>query len=136
MCDLQAGEMLHSMALRCLIVDDNAAFVTAATGLLEREGVDVVGAAATVGAVAGLARELRPDVVLIDIDLGAENGFDAVHRLAVELGGDAPPTILISTYAANDFTELVGASPALGFVSKSELSRDALDALLSGRRGT
>jgi DNA-binding NarL/FixJ family response regulator len=128
--------MLHAMALRCLIVDDNAAFVTAATGLLEREGVDVVGAAATVSALPGLARELRPDVVLVDVDLGSENGFDAVGRLAVELGPDAPPTILMSTYAEKDFTELVVASPALGFVSKSELSRDALDALLSGRRGT
>jgi DNA-binding NarL/FixJ family response regulator len=124
------------MSLRCLIVDDNAGFVTAATDLLEREGVDVVGATATVGLLPELAREVQPDVVLVDIDLGPDNGFDVVRRLTRELGPDAPPAILISTYAAGDFADLVAASPALGFLSKSELSKAALDALLSARQGT
>jgi CheY-like chemotaxis protein len=124
------------MSLRCLIVDDNAGFVTAATDLLEREGVDVVGATATVGLLPELAREVQPDVVLVDIDLGPDNGFDVVRRLTRELGPDAPPAILISTYAAGDFADLVAASPALGFLSKSELSKAALDALLIARQGT
>ena len=128
--------MLFRMGLRCVIVDDNAAFVTAATELLEREGITVVGSAAGSAGLAGLARDLQPDVVLIDVDLGVENGFDACRRLTAELGSEAPPMILVSTYAEHDFAELIAASPALGFVSKSELSRAALYALLNGSRGT
>jgi CheY-like chemotaxis protein len=124
------------MALRCLIVDDNATFLNAARELLEREGVEVVGVAKTVDALPQLVRLRAPDVVLVDVDLGAVDGFDAVRRLADELGTEGPPAILISTYAEGDLTELVSASPALGFVSKSELSRDAVDALLSASRGT
>jgi len=124
------------MALRCLIIDDSAAFLSAARGLLEREGVEVVAAVETVVALPDLVRELAPDVVLVDVDLGADNGLDAVRRLADELGAGGPPAILISTYAERDVTDLVAASPAVGFISKSELSRDALDALLSACRGT
>jgi DNA-binding NarL/FixJ family response regulator len=124
------------VGLRCLIIDDNAEFVTAASDLLEREGAEVIGAAATGGALPAMARELEPDVVLIDVELGSESGFDAARRLAVELGPDAPPTILISTYAEQDFSDLVEASPAIGFVSKSDLSRAALAAVLNGRPGT
>jgi DNA-binding NarL/FixJ family response regulator len=123
------------MALRCLIVDDNATFLNAARELLAREGVEVVGVAETVDALPELVRRRAPDVVLIDVDLGAVDGFDAVRRLADELGTEGPPAILISTYAERDLTDLVSASPALGFVSKSELSRDAVDALLSASRG-
>ena len=124
------------MALRCLIVDDNATFLNAARQLLEREGAEVVGLAEAVDAFPELVRRMAPDVVLVDVDLGPVDGFDAVRRLADELGAEGPPAILISTYAERDLTDLVSASPALGFVSKSELSRDAVDALLSARRGT
>jgi hypothetical protein len=71
------------MALRLLIVDDNAHFLRAARTLLEREGVRVVAVASTSAEAVRLARELRPDVTLLDIDLGNESGFD-------EFGHDGP----------------------------------------------
>ncbi len=64
------------MVLRCVIVDDSARFLEAARALLEREGVDVVGVASTIAEALRLVDEVRPDVTLVDIDLGAESGFD------------------------------------------------------------
>jgi DNA-binding NarL/FixJ family response regulator len=124
------------MALRCLIVDDSDGFIRAATELLEREGATVVGAAADGEVIVALARETRPDVVLIDLDLGVESGIDVARRLEAALGDGAPPMVLISTYGEPDVAELVAAAPVLGFVSKSALSRHRLDALLSASPGT
>src|SRR3954453_6790167 len=62
------------MALRCLIVDDNPSYLEAARSLLEREGLDVVGAASTSEQALRQAHEQQPDVVLVDVALGTENG--------------------------------------------------------------
>ena len=72
----------------------------------------------------GLQRvnDLRPDVTLVDIDLGEDSGFDLVERLHGNGSGTAVPTILISTHAEEDFAELVAASPALAFIPKAALS--------------
>jgi DNA-binding NarL/FixJ family response regulator len=67
-------------------------------------------------------------VTLVDIDLGGESGFDVVRALADD---EARPIVLISTYAEQDFSELVATSPAAGFVSKSDLSRAAIESVLS-----
>lgn len=117
--------------LRCLIVDDNRRFLDAARGLLEREGVAVVGVASTSAEALHQVEELRPDVTLVDIDLGGESGFELVRQLA----GRAPlRMILISTHAEQDYADLIATSPAIGFVSKSGLSAAAIRALLD-RRG-
>jgi CheY-like chemotaxis protein len=119
------------MTLRALIVDDNAQFLAAARALLEREGIAVAALASTTAEALEQVDRLRPDVVLVDIDLGTESGFDLAERLA---GGDAgdhrPRVVLISTYAEQDVGELVDASPAIGFLSKSRLSGAAILALL------
>jgi chemotaxis response regulator CheB len=110
--------------VRCLVVDDSAVFVDAMSALLEHHGLSVVGVASN--GVEALRRfeELSPDVTLIDVDLGAESGFDVaeqLHRI------DAATTlILISTHAAQDFAELVALSPAVGFLSKASLSPAAI----------
>ena len=70
------------MALRSLIVDDNARFLAAARALLEREGVAVVGVASSCAEAVQLAESSSPDVALVDIDLGEESGFDVAQRLA------------------------------------------------------
>jgi DNA-binding NarL/FixJ family response regulator len=116
--------------LRCLIVDDNRRFLEAACGLLEREGITVVGVASTSAEALDQVQQWRPDVTLVDIDLGKESGFDLVRRLA-----DLAPLrmILISTHAEHDYADLIAASPAIGFVPKSALSAAAIQALLSGR---
>jgi DNA-binding NarL/FixJ family response regulator len=119
------------VALRCLIVDDNADFLMAARQLLNRQGMSVVGLASTGSEALLRADELRPDVALVDIDLGPESGFD-VARVLVETRRLEPlPVVLISTYAEADFADLIAASAAVGFVSKSDLSGNAISAVLA-----
>jgi DNA-binding NarL/FixJ family response regulator len=112
-----------------VIVDDNAAFLQAAGTLLERQGVTVVGVASNAADALRRATELRPDVVLVDIVLGAESGFDLARELAGRDGG-GPTVILISTHSEADFADLIAESPAAGFVAKSELSGEAIRSLV------
>ncbi|HEY1574657.1 MAG TPA: response regulator [Pseudonocardiaceae bacterium] len=123
------------MALRCLVVDDSVRFLESARLLLERQGVQV--AVASTGAEAARrVDELHPDVVLLDIDLGDESGFDVARRLHgrvsdVAWSGELS-IILVSTHAERDYEELIEASPVLGFLPKSSLSADAIQQLLHG----
>ena len=117
------------MALRCLIVDDNAAFLEAASALLERQGLTVVGVASTEADALARARELRPDVVVLDIALGPESGFDVARHLA-ESDADSAKVILTSTHEQEDFADLIDATPAVGFVAKPELSASAIARLV------
>jgi two-component system nitrate/nitrite response regulator NarL len=122
-----------AMALRCLLVDDSARFLSAARALLEREGFEVE-VASTGAEAARRTGELRPDVVLLDIDLGTESGFELARRLHMRVSsGDGPRIILISTHAERDFEELIAASPAIGFLTKSALSAGAIQEMLAGR---
>src|ERR1700687_5041581 len=116
------------MPLRCLLVDDNEAFLEAASLLLEREGVTVVGVASTIAEALRQARALQPDLILVDIGLGNESGFDLARLLAGDgqggqgAHGVGTDVILISTGAETDYAELIAESPAAGFLAKSELS--------------
>jgi two-component system nitrate/nitrite response regulator NarL len=124
------------MALRSLIVDDNARFLAAARTLLEREGIAVVGVASSSAEAVQLAGALRPDVALVDIDLGDESGFDVARRLA---GAELSQVVLISAYPEADFAELIAASPAVGFLAKADVSalkiREVLRRAANGGRG-
>jgi CheY-like chemotaxis protein len=124
--------ILGPVSLRCLIVDDNARFLAAARQLLTRQGMRVVGLASTGSEALRLADELRPDVVLVDIDLGVESGFDVARLLAEPSRLEPVPVVLISTYAENDLVDLIEVSPAVGFVSKSDLSEQAVTEVLGG----
>jgi CheY-like chemotaxis protein len=125
--------------LRCLIVDDSPRFLDAARGLLERQGITVVGVASNSAEALQRAEELRPDVTLLDIDLGGESGLELARRLHGQAGSDGAPVILISTHAEQDYAELIAASPAIGFLPKTALSGDGIRDLLArhgdGRRG-
>jgi len=125
----------QDVALRSLIVDDSASFLKAAKGLLERGGVQVVAATSTGDDALDAARRVRPDVALVDIFLGDESGFDLACRLTEEPGLDHLAVILISTYAESDLRDLIDASPAIGFISKSELSEAAILDILGRRNG-
>jgi DNA-binding NarL/FixJ family response regulator len=105
--------------IRCLIVDDNQPFLDAARLLLEREGLLVVGVATTSIEALRLEEELRPDVVLVDIRLGDESGFEVARRLNSTV-------ILISTHSQNEYAEEIEASPAAGFIPKTQLSASAV----------
>jgi DNA-binding NarL/FixJ family response regulator len=119
---------LGCVILRCLIVDDSLHFLAAARTLLERQGFEVVGVASTGAEALQKAVELRPDVTLVDINLGGESGFEVARRLRAN--ADAAPVILISTQGEDDYIDLISASPALGFLPKTTLSGHAIRELL------
>jgi DNA-binding NarL/FixJ family response regulator len=115
------------MALRFLLVDDNPRVLEAARDFLERDGINFVGVASTGSEALQRVEALRPDVVLIDLDLGDESGFDLAVALAegTEVAR-AARVVLISAYPEAEFGDLIDASPALGFVAKADLSAQAL----------
>jgi CheY-like chemotaxis protein len=121
------------MALRCLLVDDSTYFLEAASKLLELQGVAVVGAASTSVEALALVRELEPDVTMVDIDLNGESGFDLAWQLAAASNGRTANTILTSTRSESDLAELIAVTPVLGFISKSDLSADAIRDFLGDR---
>jgi CheY-like chemotaxis protein len=118
------------MPLRCLLVDDNEAFLEAASLLLEREGMSVVGVASSIAEALGQARALLPDIILVDIGLGEESGFDLARLLAKDGHGGGAEVILISTAAEADYSELIDDSPAAGFLAKSALSARGISRIL------
>lgn len=116
------------MQLRCVIVDDDEEFLKVAQALLERDGVTVAGVAHNSAEAVQRAQALRPDVVLVDIRLGRESGFEAARRLADN--EYAAALIMISTHAGEDYAELIAESPATGFLPKAELSATAIRRIL------
>jgi CheY-like chemotaxis protein len=112
-------------------VDDNARFLAAASALLEREGLNVVGVAMSTADAMRHVQELEPEVVLVDIDLGGESGFELARQLADEGRASRSDIILISAHPEDDFADLIEESPALGFISKSDLSAGAIGKLLA-----
>jgi CheY-like chemotaxis protein len=118
------------VSMRCLLVDDSDAFLKAASILLQREGMTVVGVASNSAEALRQTRALRPDVILVDIGLGDESGFDLARLLARDGQGGKAEVILISARAETDYAELIAESPAAGFLVKSELSAQAIGQVL------
>jgi CheY-like chemotaxis protein len=118
---------------RLLIVDDSPSFLRASRRLLEREGLTVVGVASSTAEALRCAEAHRPDVVLVDVFLGEESGFDLARRFVSHGQGACPTVILISTHAKAEFEDLVEASPAVGFLPKLELSADAISRIVNTR---
>lgn len=116
------------MDVRCLIVDDNDRFLEIARGVLERDGIIVVGVASDGTEAVERVDELRPDVALIDVCLGDECGVDLAGMIVQKRR--SPVVILISTYPEDDFADLVAGSAAAGFLPKAELSGLAVRRLL------
>lgn len=123
------------MGIRCLIVDDSAKFLTVAQQLLTEQGVGVVGVAFDSSQALTQLDVLRPDVILVDVGLGDESGFDLAERIAGHNGSNGWPTetILISTRTEEDLRDLVEDSPAAGYLEKVALSAQAIRNLLAPR---
>jgi DNA-binding NarL/FixJ family response regulator len=115
------------MGARVLIVDDHAGFRAHARRLLECEGYEVVGEAGDSRSALEAARELQPEIVLVDIYLPDQDGFELTERIG-ELP-DPPTVVLTSSRDFTDHDECVSECGACGFVPKSELSRDAIEEL-------
>jgi DNA-binding NarL/FixJ family response regulator len=119
------------MAVRCLIVDDNPGFLQTARRVLQDGGITVVGTAATAAEAVAKAAEAAPDVVIVDVILGAESGFSVARELAALRGARSLRIIMISTHPGDDFADLISASPAIAFLPKWELSAAAVRKLVS-----
>jgi two-component system, NarL family, nitrate/nitrite response regulator NarL len=117
--------------IRCLIVDDNEGFLEAARVFLEREGLTVAVATTSAEALRQVETS-QPEIILVDISLGEESGPDLVRRISEGDLADGAAMILISTRAEEDVAELIAASPALGFLSKAELSAKAIRRIVDG----
>jgi CheY-like chemotaxis protein len=113
----------------CLLVDDNEDYIETARRVLDQGGVKVTGTASCIAEALARASELRPEVVLIDIALGSEDGFDLARYLAGSNSGSLA-VIMISSDAEDDNADLIADSPALGFLPKAELSADGIRRIL------
>jgi DNA-binding NarL/FixJ family response regulator len=112
-----------------LIVDDHEDFRRSATALLELEGFSVVGGAADGEAALAEVERLRPEVVLLDVQLPGKDGFEVAELLAA--APDPPAVVLISSREAPAYRARLDSVPAKGFISKRELSGEALSALVA-----
>jgi DNA-binding NarL/FixJ family response regulator len=130
--DVTTLKLCKSLPVRrsVLIVDDHAAFRSAASALLEAEGFRVVGEAVDGASALEAARDLRPDVVLLDVQLPDRNGFDVAEQLATE-EETMPLIVFISSRKASAFRWRLAANPGWRFIAKSDLSGEALATVLS-----
>jgi DNA-binding NarL/FixJ family response regulator len=117
------------MTVRCVIVDDSERFRASARRLLTNQGIAVVADAADSRQALRAVEEHEADVVLVDVGLGAESGFDLADRID-------EPVIMVSSLAPEDVAELMGRSRAIGYLPKDQLSGGAIIHLLRRPRGT
>ncbi|HSK93837.1 MAG TPA: response regulator transcription factor [Candidatus Angelobacter sp.] len=116
------------MSQTVLIVDDHAGFRSWTRSLLETEGFLVVGETADGTSAITAARDLRPDLVLLDVMLPDLSGFEVARRLAAL--PQPPAVVLVSTREAADFGDVIGHSSAIGFISKLDLTGRVLRAVI------
>jgi CheY-like chemotaxis protein len=117
-----------AMTRTVLIVDDHPSFRASARFLLEDEGFEVIGEAADGSSALRAVEALRPDVVLLDVQLPDIDGIEVAARLAQN--GSAPAIVLTSSRDLADLGLVRERSPVRGFIPKAELSGAALEALL------
>jgi two-component system, NarL family, nitrate/nitrite response regulator NarL len=120
--------------LSCLIVDDSEEFLVSAARLLSVQGLTVVGRASSADEALRLAEALSPDVALVDVELGDEDGIGLARRLASV--GSSATVILISVRDRNELTELMAGSGAVGFLRKDALDAQAVADLVVARKQT
>lgn len=119
------------MGCTVLIVDDHAPFRSVARALLEAAGFEIVGEAADGASAIEAVAKLRPAIVLLDVQLPDLDGFTVADRIADD--GASSRVILTSSRGVASFRGPLAANPKLSFMAKSDLSGEALRALVAGR---
>lgn len=114
-----------------LVVDDHQGFREAARTLLTSMGLRVVGDVETGEQALEAVERLRPDIVLLDVQLPGMDGIDVARRLVAD--PDPPTVVLTSSRDAEDYGARLRAVPAAAFIAKMDLSRESLDAAIGGR---
>jgi DNA-binding NarL/FixJ family response regulator len=117
-------------AKRVLIVDDHSEFRADARALLEAAGYDVVGEATDAAGAIAATRQLRPDVLLLDVQLPDRDGFAVAEEVSGRPGG--PRVVLISSREAIDYGSRLETANVSGFICKPDLSRARLEELVGG----
>jgi DNA-binding NarL/FixJ family response regulator len=102
-----------------LIVDDHDGFRRFAKRVLEAGGLTVIGEAATAQQAIAKARELEPDVVLLDIKLPDGDGFTVAEQIAGAV-------VLTSSHELDDLRTRLERSRACGFIPKDDLSAEGI----------
>lgn len=120
--------MMPAVTRKVVIVDDHSGFRKQARQLLEGMGYLVVGEAVTGEEALNQSRRLRPDLVLLDIQLPDIDGITVAKSLTSE--AEAPTVVLISTRDRADYGSRVNGCGAAGFIAKSDLTADVLAAML------
>jgi len=123
-----AADNQLQMDMTLLIVDDHTSFRSAARKVLEHHGYEVVGEAPDGETALEAVRELRPDIVLLDVQLPGIDGFEVAARLTA--AGDPPAIVMTSSRDGADFGSMIERSGARGFIPKADLSGPAIDALM------
>lgn len=118
------------MTLSLLIVDDNEAFRDLISALLAAQGFEVAGAAPDGESALALVELLRPDIVLLDVQLPGIDGFEVARSLSRRTS--PPRVVLTSTREEADYGERLRCAPVLGFIPKRELSGPVLASLVAG----
>jgi DNA-binding NarL/FixJ family response regulator len=119
----------HCVGPTVLIVDDHAAFRSFARAVLEADGFDVVGEAEDGGSALAACAALRPEIVVLDVQLPDIDGFGVAERLGNEV--DPPAIVLVSTREASSYRRRLAETPARGFIQKGELTGAAVAALVA-----
>ena len=118
--------------IRVLVVDDQLTYRRALAAVVaETDGFDVVATATSGEESLAMAGELRPDLVLMDVNLGGMSGIDAAQRFTATPGG--PVVVLLSTYDEDEF-ELEGCGAA-AYVAKAAFGPDRLVEVWSATLG-
>jgi DNA-binding NarL/FixJ family response regulator len=114
---------------RCLLADDSEDFLASATRMLESQGVEAVGSASTGEPALQLAKALQPDVVLVDVEVGDEDGVQLSGQLRARL--PSSNVILISANDRDEIAELIAPARSSTFLPKSSLSAAAIEGLIA-----
>jgi DNA-binding NarL/FixJ family response regulator len=126
---VEALRETEEVAVSCLIVDDSEEFQASVSRLLLAQGMTIVGCASSAAQALRMAESLRPDVALVDVELGDEDGIELAAQLAESAA--ATPVILISIRDQDEISELIRGSPARGFLRKDALGASGIVELLA-----